>query len=125
MSRSPRLSAKNRRSSCPISCGLELLGDRWSLLIVRDLLRGMTRYGEFVAGPEGIPTNILADRLARLEEAGIISSAPYQENPRRYAYALTAQGRDLKPVLAAIGTWATRHVPGVVADKELQALLRG
>ena len=112
----------SRRSPCPISCALDLLGDRWTLLVIRDLFRGMTRYGEFAAGPEGIPTNILAERLKRLEEAGIISSEPYQENPPRYAYKLTTKGRDLKPVLFALGRWSVRHVPEVKADKALQAV---
>jgi DNA-binding HxlR family transcriptional regulator len=101
-----------------------VLGDRWSLLVIRDLFRGLSRYTEFAAGPEGIPTNILAARLKRLEEAGLITSRPYQENPRRYAYELTAKGRDLKPVLRAIGGWALRHVPGSRADAALASVLR-
>ena len=56
----------SRRSSCPVSCALDLLGDRWTLLVIRDLFRGFTRFGEFLASPERIPTNILADRLKRL-----------------------------------------------------------
>jgi DNA-binding HxlR family transcriptional regulator len=114
-----------RRSSCPVACSLDLLGDRWTLLIIRDLFRGLTRYGEFLASPEGIPTNILADRLERLEQTGIIKSEPYQLNPPRYAYTLTPKGSDLKPVLGTLAGWAMRHVPRVQADKELAALLRG
>lgn len=121
----PRAAVAARRSSCPVACALDLLGDRWSLIIVRDLLRDLTRYGEFVAAPEGIPTNILADRLARLEEAGIIRSEPYQQNPPRYAYTLTSKGADLKPVLASLATWAMRHVPRTAPDKQLAAVLRG
>lgn len=117
--------ASARRSACPVACSLDLLGDRWTLLVVRDLFRGLTRYGEFLAAPEGIPTNILAERLTRLEAAGLIKSAPYQQNPPRYAYTLTPKGEDLKPVLGALATWATRHVPRTQADKELAALLRG
>ena len=117
--------ASSRRSSCPVACSLDLLGDRWTLLVVRDLFRGLTRYGEFVAGPEGIPTNILAERLERLETAGLIKSEPYQQNPPRYAYTLTPKGADLKPVLGALAMWAMRHVPRTQADKELAAVLRG
>lgn len=113
-----------RRSPCPIACSLDLLGDRWTLLIVRDLFRGLTRYGEFAAGPEAIPTNILADRLARLEAAGLIRSEPYQQNPPRYAYTLTPKGADLKPVLGALAGWAARHLPHTQPDQELAALLR-
>jgi DNA-binding HxlR family transcriptional regulator len=118
-------SAQARRSSCPIACALDLLGDRWTLLVIRDLFRGKTRYGEFLAAPEGIPTNILADRLARLEQAGIIQSEPYQKNPPRYAYTLTPKGTDLKPVLGTLATWSMRHLPRTQPDKELAALLRG
>ena len=125
MASSHRSRAAARRSSCPISCALDVLGDRWTLLVVRDLFRGRTRYGEFVAGPEGIPTNILADRLVRLEAAGIIERKPYQQNPPRHAYTLTAKGADLKPVLAAHAGWAMKHLPRIQVDKELAAALRG
>lgn len=117
-------SSAGLRSACPIAGSLDLLGDRWSLLIIRDLFRGLTRYGEFAASPEGIPTNILADRLVRLEENGLISSDPYQKNPTRYAYALTPKGRTLKPLLAFLGLWGARHVPGTKIPAELAAILR-
>lgn len=118
-------SATARRSACPIACSLDLLGDRWTLLVIRDLFRGLTRYGEFLASPEGIPTNILAERLERLEAAGVIQREPYQQNPPRYAYTLTPKGTDLKPVLGTLANWALHHVPRTQADKELGALLRG
>ena len=118
-----KASSTERRSSCPVAYSLDLLGDRWTLLVVRDLFRGLTRYGEFLASPEGIPTNILADRLERLEKAGVIESEPYQLNPPRYAYTLTPKGSDLKPVLGALANWAMRHEPRVQPDKELAALL--
>jgi DNA-binding HxlR family transcriptional regulator len=120
----PTASAGSRRSKCPVSCALDLLGDKWTLLVVRDLFRGLSRYGEFVAGAEGIPTNILADRLARLEKAGIIASRPYQQNPPRYAYELTAKGAALKPVLGTMASWAMDHIPRTQPDKELLAVLR-
>ena len=121
----PSANESSRRSACPVACSLDLLGDRWSLLIIRDLFRGLTRYGEFLAAPEGIPTNILAERLKRLEAAGLIKSNPYQQNPPRYAYTLTPRGSDLKPVLGTLASWAMRHVPRTQPDKELAALLRG
>ena len=117
-------SASDRRSACPVACSLDLLGDRWTLLVVRDLFRGLTRYGEFLASPEGIPTNILAERLERLEASGLIKREPYQQNPPRYAYTLTSKGVDVKPVLGALATWALRHVPRTRADRELEAVLR-
>ena len=80
------------RSKCPVSCALDLLGDKWTLLLVRDLLLGKGTYTEFQQSPEGIPTNILAERLKRLLAAGIIEKLPYQERPVRYRYHLTGKG---------------------------------
>ncbi|HEX4963624.1 MAG TPA: helix-turn-helix domain-containing protein [Thermoanaerobaculia bacterium] len=102
------------RSSCPIANALDLLGDRWTLLVIRDLLFvGKRRFGEFLSSPEGIPTNILSDRLRRLEESGVVEKVPYQLRPARHEYQLTAKGRDLFPVLRALMEWARSHVPGV------------
>lgn len=100
-----------RRSSCPVACALDLAGDKWTLLVVRDLLRGRRTYGELAASPEGIPTNILAERLRRLEEGGLVEARPYQERPVRYAYALTQKGLGLKDVLTALARWGKRHIP--------------
>jgi DNA-binding HxlR family transcriptional regulator len=101
-----------RRSACAIANTLDLVGDKWSLLVVRDLLHGKRTYGELSQSPEGIPTNLLADRLKRLEEAGLVTGTPYQERPVRYAYALTDKGADLGPVLLALVRWGKRHIPG-------------
>lgn len=100
------------RSPCPIAVTLDLVGDKWSLVIVRDMLMGKRRYGEFLASPEGIPTNILADRLKRLEACGLVSRELYQEHPRRYEYDLTLAGVSLLPVLQAICRWGNRTIPG-------------
>lgn len=101
-----------KRSPCPISTTLDILGDKWTLLVIRDLFLGKRLYGEFIDSPEGIPTNILADRLRRLETAGLITKEAYQERPVRYAYSLTGKGADLLPVLTEIMRWANRHIPG-------------
>jgi DNA-binding HxlR family transcriptional regulator len=101
-----------QRSWCPVACSLDLLGDRWTLLIIRDLLRGKSRYGQFLASAEGIPTNILADRLKRLEEAGVISSTPYGQQSRRKDYRLTPAGQALRPVLTALRDWGLNQFPG-------------
>lgn len=93
------------RSPCPIANTLERIGDKWSLLVIRDLLGGERTYGRLLDSPEGIPTNILADRLKRLEESGIIVRSPYQTNPVRYAYALTERGKDFAQVLDALVRW--------------------
>ena len=110
--RSTRQAATKLRSSCAVASTLDLIGDKWSLLVIRDLLHGKRTYGEILQSPEGIPTNILADRLARLEQAGIIESAAYQERPVRYAYTLTPKGRDLGDVVRALVRWGKRHIPG-------------
>jgi DNA-binding HxlR family transcriptional regulator len=103
---------KSRRSLCPIAGTLDVVGDKWSLLVVRDILHGKRTYGELCASPEGIPTNILAERLKRLEEAGIIARAAYHQRPVRYAYTLTAKGRELGSVLLALVGWGKRHIAG-------------
>jgi DNA-binding HxlR family transcriptional regulator len=103
------------RSPCPIANALDIVGDKWTLLVVRDLMfMGKRRYGEFAQSPEGIPSNILADRLKRLEEAGLVTKKPYQHNPVRYEYRLTRKGADLFPVLKEIIRWANKHIPGTV-----------
>jgi len=103
------------RSACAIANSLDILGDKWSLLVVRDLLHGKRTYGELADSPEGIPTNLLADRLKRLESAGIVTSTPYQERPVRYAYTLTPKGSALGEVLLAFVHWGKKHIPGTVA----------
>ena len=110
------------RSSCPVSCSLDLLGDKWTLLVVRDLLLGKTTYTQFQKSLEGIPTNILAERLKRLQTAGIIEKSRYQERPVRYAYHLTEKGRDLRPVLSAMIDWGNKYIPGTVPREQIEAM---
>lgn len=102
------------RSACAIANSLDIVGDKWTLLVVRDLLHGKSTYGELLDSPERIPTNILADRLKRLESAGIIVSTPYQQHPIRNAYTLTPKGKDLGTVLLAFVRWAKQHIPGTM-----------
>jgi DNA-binding HxlR family transcriptional regulator len=108
-----------RRSPCPIANALDLVGDKWSLLVIRDLLAGRRTFGELLASPEGIPTNILADRLRRFEAAGLVESALYQERPARYAYALTSKGEALRDVLDAFTKWGKHVLPGTKTLDEL------
>jgi DNA-binding HxlR family transcriptional regulator len=107
-----------RRSPCPIASTLDLVGDKWSLLVIRDMLHGKRTYGELVDSPEGIPTNILADRLKRLANAGIIVGSVYQERPVRYAYTLSEKGTALGDILLALVRWGKRHIPGTRTLKE-------
>ena len=104
--------SRARRSFCPVSCTLDVLGDRWTLLVVRDLMRGKRRYAEFVESKEGIPTNILADRLKRLQTDGVIRSRRYSEHPPRVEYELTAKGEDLRPIMRALVDWGVKHAGG-------------
>lgn len=98
-----------RRSNCPIAISLDLLGDRWTLLVLRDLFMGKRRFADFLDSPEGIATNILTDRLKRLECAGILRRRSYQEKPARYEYHLTRRGADTLPILQAGARWAKAH----------------
>lgn len=104
-----------RRSPCAVACTLDLVGDKWSLLVIRDLLQGNVTYGALANSREGIPTNILADRLKKLEQAGLVSKSAYQEHPVRYKYELTEKGKELKDVLRAIVQWGKKNIPGTVA----------
>ena len=92
------------RSQCPIASSLDLLGDRWTLVVVRDaLLFGKTRFADFLASGEGISTNLLTDRLKRLEREGILERRAYQQRPPRYEYLVTAKGRpNTKPLVTAV-----------------------
>ncbi len=102
---------KLRRSMCPISTLLDIVGDKWTLLVIRDLFLNRRRYADFLASPEHIPTNILADRLKRLEAAGLVRRELYQENPPRAEYFLTRKGADLLPLLRAMRDWGKVHIP--------------
>ena len=110
------------RSACAVANSLDIVGDKWSLLVVRDLLQGKRTYGELARSPEHIPTNILADRLKRLESAGVVASTPYQQRPVRYDYTLTPKGRALGDVLLAFVRWGKQHIPGTVAMNQGPAL---
>jgi DNA-binding HxlR family transcriptional regulator len=102
------------RSLCAVANSLDVVGDKWSLLVVRDLLHGKQTYGELAQSPEHIPTNILADRLERLEGAGIITRTPYQQRPVRHNYTLTPKGKALGDVLLAFVRWGKQHIPGTI-----------
>jgi DNA-binding HxlR family transcriptional regulator len=94
---------------CSIARSLELIGDRWTLLIVRDAMRGVRRFDDFRAGLQ-VAHNVLSDRLSRLTEAGVFERRRYQERPDRYEYLLTQQGRDLWPVLMSLMFWGDRYL---------------
>lgn len=98
------------RSDCPICVGLDVFGDKWTLLIIRDMLfSGKSSYGDFMSSGEKIATNILADRLDQLECAGILTRTPRPGNKTRIDYRLTAKGIDLAPVMIEIILWSEKH----------------
>jgi DNA-binding HxlR family transcriptional regulator len=116
----PKKRKAERRSGCPLNASVEMLGDRWSLLIIRDMmLRGAQTYKEFLGSYEGIATNILADRLRKLVAHGIIAAEPDPSDGRKLIYSLTAKGIDLAPVLTEMVLWAAAH-----EDTGNQALVR-
>jgi DNA-binding HxlR family transcriptional regulator len=107
---SRKKASPKRRSECPLNASVEMLGDRWSLLIVRDMmLRGFRSYKEFVECYEGIATNILADRLSKLQAYGIIVAERDPKDARKITYSLTAKGIGLAPVLTEMVLWAAAH----------------
>jgi DNA-binding HxlR family transcriptional regulator len=112
-----------RRSGCPISIALDVLGDAWTLLVVRDVLfKGFTRFNEFLAAGEGIASNILTDRLARLERAGILTRRRDPHDRRRVVYALTRKGRDLAPALVELILWSDRYHATEAPRHEIRAM---
>ena len=114
-----------RRSDCPISFALDIFGDKWSLLIVRDLLIAKKKtYVEFLKSDEGIATNILASKLRSLEKAKIIKKMPNRNDRRRGSYVLTEKGLDLAPILMEMMSWNAKHDPDTIASKDFIAQAR-
>lgn len=113
--RRSRKSEPQRRSPCPVACTLDIIGDRWTLLIVRDLLLGRSRFRDFVGSPEGIPTNILSERLERLLAKDIIEQTPADDGTKRLAYRLTKKGDALRPILKSIRDWGLAWEKGTQA----------
>jgi DNA-binding HxlR family transcriptional regulator len=111
-----------RRSTCPINASLEILGDRWTLLIVRDMMfAGARTYSEFLASEEKIATNVLASRLAWLQDKGMVTSARNPTDGRSLVYALTSKGVELAPILMELSRWGARFEEGEPPDGMLQA----
>lgn len=106
---------------CPVACTLDLLGDRWTLLIVRDLFAGRSRFGELARSPERIASNVLADRLERLRARGIVEARACPLRVGALEYRLTARGRSLLPVLVALRDWGLAHLPGTEARVRVRA----
>lgn len=111
---------KKRQTGCPIAFGLDAFGDKWTLLIIREMmLKGKKTYSDFLAADEGISTNILADRLKHLEGEGLIEKARDQKNRRSFTYSLTAKGFDLIPIVLEIVNWSGKYDQRAFAMKEI------
>lgn len=107
-----------KRSDCPVSCSLDIWGDKWSLLIIRDLMFAKEcTYGDLLKSPEGIATNILASRLQVLEENGIIEKLDHPDSKAKVLYRLTKKGIDLLPIMIEINLWAEKYFP-IPADRK-------
>jgi DNA-binding HxlR family transcriptional regulator len=116
---------QHRRSDCPINFALEAFGDPWSLLILRDIVYfGKNTYGEFLGSEEGMATNILASRLARLEQAGILVNRPSPCDKRKAEYVLTEKGLDLIPILVEMANWSAQYDAHTAAPAAWIALMQ-
>jgi DNA-binding HxlR family transcriptional regulator len=115
----PGMRRRQRKSDCPVHFALEVFGDAWTLLIIRDLMfKGRTGYTDFLRAEEGIATNVLADRLARLEQDGIVEKEIGPGRGSRSRYCLTPKGIDLLPIMLEIIGWSARYDPKTAADRE-------
>ncbi len=114
-----------KRSDCPISSALDIVGDKWSLLIIRDIaMQGKNTYNEFLKSEEKIATNILADRLSMLEGAGILMKEEHPESKAKIFYRLTKQGIDLLPVLIEMILWSDKYLQISPQAKEFAKMAR-
>jgi DNA-binding HxlR family transcriptional regulator len=103
---------RDRPSICPIACALNEIGDRWTLVVIRDMyFFNKQRFEEFLQSPEKISTNILTERLRRLEKLGLITKQPYSSHSQRMSYLLTERGKTLAPVLEALIKWGLENIP--------------
>jgi DNA-binding HxlR family transcriptional regulator len=106
---------QHKRSPCPVACALDILGDKWTLLVIRDMFLGRIYFNEFCRSPEGIATNILSDRLEKLVAHGLAEKYMTKELPIRDAYRLTSKGKSLRTVLEAVAKWGLANIDGTEA----------
>lgn len=108
---------EKHRSPCPLACTLDWIGDKWTLLVIRDLMFGKSKFQQLLESGEGVTTNVLSDRLKKLEEIGLISRHMYQDHPPRAEYLLTLKGKTLAPVVETLYTWGMKNIPGTRQQK--------
>lgn len=109
------MKAIKKRSPCPVACTLDVVGDKWTLLVIRDMLCGKSRFHEFASSPEGIASNILASRLERLVATGLVEAYASKDRATTDEYRLTEKGQRLEPVLEAIKQWGLSNIRGTQA----------
>ncbi|MCF0056347.1 helix-turn-helix domain-containing protein [Dyadobacter sp. CY356] len=115
-----------QRSTCPVSTSLDVLGDKWTLLILRDMVfEGKSTYGQFMQSEEKIATNVLADRLAALESQGILTKTVAEDKKSKFTYRLTEKGIDTIPIIVELVLWGTKHLATVVNPVLLEELQAG
>jgi DNA-binding HxlR family transcriptional regulator len=114
-----------KRSPCPVAATLDLIGDKWTLLIIRDMFAGKSRYRELVTSPERIATNILAARLEHLQACGLVVARSSSQRVGSSEYRLTGRGRSLLPILQAMRDWGLVHVPGTAAKVRIRTDMQG
>ena len=120
------MKALKQRSTCPISTSLDVLGDKWTLLILRDIVfAGKSTYGQFLQSAEKMATNILADRLAVLEAQGILTKAVAADKKSKFTYRLTEKGMDIVPILVEFILWGAKHCSTIIAPGLLEELRTG
>ncbi|MGJ8640001.1 MAG: winged helix-turn-helix transcriptional regulator [Opitutaceae bacterium] len=113
---------KDLRSPCPVAGALDIVGDRWTLLIIRDLLAGKRRFDDFLKSPEGIATNILSQRLRWLVENELAVRKPDPDDGRKVIYKLTKRGETLRPLILSIAAWGLETIEGVAVHPDYNSL---
>ena len=110
----------HRQSGCGVAYGLDVFGDKWTLVIIKDMmLSGKRQFNKFLASPEKMASNILADRLKRLEDEGVVTKTQDPDNEVKFIYELTAKGKELIPVILEVMLWGSKHAPNPSAPPEL------
>lgn len=109
---------------CPVARTLDVIGDRWTLLVLRDVTHGITKYSDLLQSLSGISPNLLAERLKRLEKEGVLERSFYSDHPPRAEYRLTKKGRDLRPVLSAMAEWGYEYALDEEARKDPLVMAR-
>jgi DNA-binding HxlR family transcriptional regulator len=115
--KNPIVAMRFKRSDCPLACALDIVGDEWSLLIVRDILFGCSRVEEFLEAGEGIPRSVLASKLRSLEKAGVIRKIRSPTKPKQETYQLTEMGMNLSPAIVALVKWGRANILGTRPSK--------